>query len=105
MPVLLWTSVAGFVHLVPQPQLPLQLRLLHPAVSNAIYQHGSKEKDTFLTMPSLGAAKYHSLVQNLGPAIIIVEEAAEVLEAHIISGLSSSCQHLILIGKSTRTMK
>lgn len=30
--------------------------------------------------------------------VVIVEEAAEVLEAHILTSLSSSTQHLILIG-------
>lgn len=30
---------------------------------------------------------------------MIVEEAAEVLEAHIISSLTKHCKHLILIGK------
>ena len=30
--------------------------------------------------------------------LVIVEEAAEVLEAHVITALSPSCQHLILIG-------
>lgn len=30
--------------------------------------------------------------------IVIVEEAAEVLESHIVAALSSDCQHLILIG-------
>lgn len=29
---------------------------------------------------------------------VIVEEAAEVLEAHIVTCLTKSCQHLILIG-------
>lgn len=32
------------------------------------------------------------------PRIVIVEEAAEVLEAHTIATLSKACQHLILIG-------
>jgi hypothetical protein len=31
---------------------------------------------------------------------VVVEEAAEVLEAHIIASLTRHCQHLILIGKS-----
>ncbi|KAI1891040.1 hypothetical protein AGOR_G00159780 [Albula goreensis] len=35
---------------------------------------------------------------EIGPRLIIVEEAAEVLEAHTITTLSRSCQHLILIG-------
>jgi superfamily I DNA and/or RNA helicase len=30
--------------------------------------------------------------------IIVVEEAAEVLEAHVITTLSRQCEHLILIG-------
>lgn len=30
--------------------------------------------------------------------VVIVEEAAEVLEAHVVTALSASCQHLILIG-------
>ena len=38
------------------------------------------------------------MLQAIKPAITIVEEAAEVLEAHIITSLTSGCQHLILIG-------
>ncbi|XP_040289644.1 NFX1-type zinc finger-containing protein 1-like isoform X1 [Bufo bufo] len=49
-------------------------------------------------MTTTGAAKFRKLLQNVQPKIVIVEEAAEVLEAHIITTLSSSCQHLILIG-------
>lgn len=33
-----------------------------------------------------------------GCKIVIVEEAAEIFEAHIITSLSPKCQHLILIG-------
>ena len=49
-------------------------------------------------MTTTGAAKLHNLLRQLKPSIIIVEEAAEVLEAHIIASLTPSCQHLILIG-------
>ncbi|CAG8553663.1 12049_t:CDS:10 [Funneliformis mosseae] len=45
-----------------------------------------------------GAAKYQSLIRSVAPRIIIVEEAGEVLEAHILSALTPSTQHLILIG-------
>jgi hypothetical protein len=34
---------------------------------------------------------------------VIVEEAAEVLEAHTVTALSTSCQQLILIGKIYRS--
>src|SRR6185437_1612241 len=34
----------------------------------------------------------------IDPKIIVCEEAGEVLEAHILSALTSTTQHLILIG-------
>ncbi|KAG8442586.1 hypothetical protein GDO86_011395 [Hymenochirus boettgeri] len=56
------------------------------------------EEADIIGMTTTGAAKYRRLLQNIKPKIVIVEEAAEVLEAHIITTLSSACQHLILIG-------
>ncbi|XP_053848821.1 NFX1-type zinc finger-containing protein 1 [Vidua macroura] len=49
-------------------------------------------------MTTTGAAKYRKILQYIEPRIVIVEEAAEVLEAHTITTLSRECQHLILIG-------
>ncbi|NWV70453.1 ZNFX1 protein, partial [Malurus elegans] len=49
-------------------------------------------------MTTTGAAKYRRILQHIKPQIVIVEEAAEVLEAHTITTLSKDCQHLILIG-------
>uniref|UniRef100_A0A8C1SPB0 Zinc finger, NFX1-type containing 1 n=1 Tax=Cyprinus carpio TaxID=7962 RepID=A0A8C1SPB0_CYPCA len=49
-------------------------------------------------MTTTGAAKYRQALQELQPRLVIVEEAAEVLEAHTITTLSKACQHLILIG-------
>ncbi|XP_054258411.1 NFX1-type zinc finger-containing protein 1-like isoform X2 [Macrosteles quadrilineatus] len=44
------------------------------------------------------AARLQAMLRELKPKIVIVEEAAEVLEAHIVASLSVHCQHLILIG-------
>ncbi|CAH4027061.1 unnamed protein product [Pieris brassicae] len=44
------------------------------------------------------AARRHNLMRKLLSPIVIVEEAAEVLEAHIVASLTTRCQHLILIG-------
>uniref|UniRef100_A0A2A4IRV4 DNA2/NAM7 helicase-like C-terminal domain-containing protein n=1 Tax=Heliothis virescens TaxID=7102 RepID=A0A2A4IRV4_HELVI len=44
------------------------------------------------------AARRHDLMKKLHSPIVIVEEAAEVLEAHIVASLTHQCQHLILIG-------
>ena len=49
-------------------------------------------------MTTTGAAKYRTIIEVIQPTIVIVEEAAEVLEAHIITSLTKGTQHLILIG-------
>lgn len=45
-----------------------------------------------------GACKFKDLIRFSEPQIIVVEEAAQVLEAHIIASLLPTIQHLILIG-------
>ena len=47
---------------------------------------------------TIGAAKFRTLLQRIQPRITVVEEAAEVLESHIVTSLTPGCQHLILIG-------
>jgi len=49
-------------------------------------------------MTTTGAAKFRKVLQKVRPRLVIVEEAAEVLEAHTITSLNPECQHLILIG-------
>ena len=49
-------------------------------------------------MTTTCAARYRRILQRICPRIVLVEEAAEVLEAHIITSLTKGCQHLILIG-------
>ena len=49
-------------------------------------------------MTTTCAARYRRILQRICPKIVLVEEAAAVLEAHIITSLTKGCQHLILIG-------
>ncbi|XP_005105181.1 NFX1-type zinc finger-containing protein 1 [Aplysia californica] len=49
-------------------------------------------------MTTTGAAKHRKVLQEVSPRVVLVEEAAEVLEAHITTALSKHSQHLILIG-------
>ncbi|XP_048478344.1 NFX1-type zinc finger-containing protein 1-like [Plutella xylostella] len=44
------------------------------------------------------AAARHTLLHNLRSPVVIVEEAAEVMEAHIVASLTHHCEHVILIG-------
>ncbi|XP_039610297.1 NFX1-type zinc finger-containing protein 1-like isoform X2 [Polypterus senegalus] len=49
-------------------------------------------------MTTTGAARCRKIVQDIQPKVVVVEEAAEVLEAHIVTTLTAACEHLILIG-------
>ncbi|KAI6041108.1 hypothetical protein EDC04DRAFT_2566184 [Pisolithus marmoratus] len=45
-----------------------------------------------------GAAKLTALLKGLSPRVLLVEEAGQVLEAHVLGSLVPSVEHLILIG-------
>ena len=58
----------------------------------------SLENAEVVGMTTTGAAKYQHIIHLVKPKIVIVEEAAELLESHIVSALNAGTQHLILIG-------
>ena len=49
-------------------------------------------------MTITGASINHDLLHAVGPSVVIVEEAAEILEPSLLAALTSSTEHLILIG-------
>eukprot|EP00347_Sterkiella_histriomuscorum_P007358 403349252 len=51
-----------------------------------------------VAMTTTGCAKFNDILRNIQFSIVIVEEAAEVFEAHIITSLSQYSEHLVLIG-------
>ena len=53
---------------------------------------------TIVGITTSGAAKNQELIRKLNCKIVIVEEAAEVLEAHILVNLTASNEQLVLIG-------
>ncbi|KAL1742486.1 hypothetical protein HDZ31DRAFT_43128, partial [Schizophyllum fasciatum] len=59
------------------------------------YQEG---KDEVCDHRMYWAAKLTSLLHGLGPRVMVVEEAGQVLETHVIGTLVPSVEHLILIG-------
>ena len=70
-----------------------------------VSQEWTQQKDQMILrradvigMTTSAAARLRNVLQNVRPRIIIVEEAAEVLESHIITALNDGCEHLILIG-------
>ena len=49
-------------------------------------------------MTTTATAKYQGLIHALKPEVVIVEEAAEVLESHLVTALTSATKHMVLIG-------
>jgi hypothetical protein len=45
-----------------------------------------------------GAAKYSAEIQAASPGVVLVEEAGEILEAHILTSLGPHTQQLVMIG-------
>ena len=45
-----------------------------------------------------GAAKYFAAIQAASPGVVLVEEAGEILEAHILTSLGPHTKQLIMIG-------
>ena len=56
------------------------------------------QKARVIGMTTTCAGKHRRILQRIRPKIVLVEEAAEVLEGHIITSLTQGCEHLILIG-------
>ncbi|MCJ1468415.1 hypothetical protein MMC07_007043 [Pseudocyphellaria aurata] len=49
-------------------------------------------------MTTTGLSKYRALIQSLRPRIVLIEEAAETLEAYVTAACFPSLQHLVLVG-------
>ncbi|KIW76317.1 hypothetical protein Z517_11063 [Fonsecaea pedrosoi CBS 271.37] len=56
------------------------------------------QRSAIIGMTTTGLSKYRPLVAALKPKIILIEEAAEVLEAPVTVACVESLEHLILIG-------
>jgi len=59
---------------------------------------GAVREKKIIGMTITGASMNHQLIKEVAPAIVIVEEAAEVLEADLLAALTPGLQHLVLIG-------
>jgi len=59
---------------------------------------GAVSGKKIIGMTITGASMNHQLIKEVAPAIVIVEEAAEVLEADLLAALTPGLQHLVLIG-------
>lgn len=51
-----------------------------------------------IAMTTTGAARCSELLRRLAPGVVLVEEAAEIPEQHVLAALTPHCRHLVLIG-------
>ena len=56
------------------------------------------KKYKIVAMTTTGCAKYSTILEQSNFEVIIIEEAGEVLESHVLSLLTKNTKHLILIG-------
>jgi len=91
------------------PDLHSQLDVLKELAKERELLVQAKDLDTLrrarvIGATTTGAATYRELISELSPGVIVVEEAGEVLEAHVLSALAAdplggkATKHLVLIG-------
>ncbi|KAI7570379.1 P-loop containing nucleoside triphosphate hydrolase protein [Hortaea werneckii] len=62
-------------------------------------QHGQIIRDKrIVACTTTAAAKYTEHIQSASPGVILVEEAGEILESHVLTAMTPSVRQLILIG-------
>ncbi|KAL2849230.1 P-loop containing nucleoside triphosphate hydrolase protein [Aspergillus pseudoustus] len=79
--------------------------LLHYSENCRSFQIGAWERDNLILqnakvigMTTTGLSKYRALVTSVKPRIVLIEEAAESIEAPITAACLDSLQQLILVG-------
>jgi helicase required for RNAi-mediated heterochromatin assembly 1 len=91
-------------------QIVVRIRSIAAEYSKAVLQRkvGLQEEDLrmlresrIIGMTTTGLSKYRSLVSALRPRIVLVEEAAETMEAPVTSACFPTTEHLILVGDRT----
>ncbi|RDK39409.1 ATP binding protein [Aspergillus phoenicis ATCC 13157] len=101
----------GAVYDVLRKQLKIKMReTLLPQVSlyskNCENLHiGKWERDhhvlrtaKVIGVTATGLSKYRGLISSLRPKVVLIEEAAEAIEAPIVAACFDSLQHMILVG-------
>ena len=65
---------------------------------NLIIDAKSIEKKQIVAMTTTGCSKYSTILEQMNFEVVIIEEAAEVLEPHILALLTKNTKRLIMIG-------
>ncbi|GAB1606748.1 NFX1-type zinc finger-containing protein 1-like, partial [Argonauta hians] len=95
-----WVSLYATKILEDIPELTLKYNRTAKILEELKYEQNKHilQNSLIIGMTTTGAARYRKILQEIQPRILVVEEAAEILEAHIITSLNRGCEQLILIG-------
>lgn len=101
----------GPMYLVMQEKLKAKMRVELRELAQAYNEYASQiqigfwEKDIaylskapIVGMTTTGLSKYRALVSALKPKVVLIEEAAEVLEGPVSVACIESLEHLVLVG-------
>ncbi|KAJ7650276.1 P-loop containing nucleoside triphosphate hydrolase protein [Roridomyces roridus] len=72
-----------------------QTKLARKFTANTVATLRSKR---IIGCTTTGAAKYTESIQQASPGVLLVEEAGEILESHVLTALGQATDQLILIG-------
>jgi len=84
--------------MLPEISRQLERNALHRAALERDRKLKVLREMDFVGMTTTAVSKYQVLLKELRPEVVIVEEAAEVLEAHVLTALHPRTQHVVLIG-------
>ncbi|RZC35374.1 AAA 11 domain containing protein, partial [Asbolus verrucosus] len=97
--ILSWLLDEGENVLAPELEIYQNGTRVEEQLNEKVHDKESESGESDVVgMTTTGAARLRSTLQTLKSPIVIVEEAAEVLEAHIITSLTKHCEQLVLIG-------
>lgn len=91
------------LYLLPPPQLVDEIGELERLYTQLrsrrqLDWEGALKAVKVIGCTTTGAAMYKDVLERVSPKVVIVEEAGEVLEAHILTSVSDATKQLILIG-------
>ncbi|CAG9101992.1 unnamed protein product [Plutella xylostella] len=94
-----WTAYFAAVNLIKDRLIADMNSLQHRTRRSGLASDAEVLRHTrVVAATTSAAAARHTLLHNLRSPVVIVEEAAEVMEAHIVASLTHHCEHVILIG-------
>lgn len=95
-----WTQKVRKDQIINFVDLNTRLSEIKTRVKSILDERGRRvlKDKRIIGCTTTAAAMYQSIIETASPDVILVEEAGEILEAHVVAAMSASVKQLILIG-------